>query len=296
MSRSKEQSIKEHIRTLSKDRNFTFAELWQNLILERFLARLHQSEYKKQFILKGGSLLARYIDLGRETRDLDFLVEHIANAIESISNVVDHICSIDLNDAFSFKRVKISILTHSHMHYTGAQVALLARLGKTRTHLQIDLGFGDIVESVDHSISMTSTRKGPLFESQIQLRCYPKEFIFAEKLETVIYRGGANSRMKDFHDLYSLVDLPGCLNAFYTEKVVISVFKHRQASIQNLPLHFDVVGMTKLQSLWDDYYQELKSNVSIPSSFVDVVSKINNWLEINTSLCNSDLSPFFVQQ
>lgn len=145
MSKSQEQSIKEHIRTLSKELNSIFAELWQNLILERFLARLHQSKYKKHFILKGGSLLAHYINLGRETRDLDFLVEQFANAIENISNVVDHICGVDLNDSFSFERVKISPLEHPHMHYSGAQVALLARLGKTKTHLQIDLGFGALL-------------------------------------------------------------------------------------------------------------------------------------------------------
>ncbi len=132
MSRSQEQSIKERIRTLSKERDLTFAELWQNLILERFLVRLHQSEHKDNFILKGGSLLARYIDLGRETRDWDFLVAQMANAIESVSDAVDRICRIDLDDAFSFERVKITPLTYPHMHYTGAQVALLARLGKTK--------------------------------------------------------------------------------------------------------------------------------------------------------------------
>lgn len=286
MSNPLEQSIKEHIRTLSKEQNSTFAELWQNLILERFLARLHQSEYKKNFILKGGSLLARYINLGRETRDLDFLVEQVANVIENMSSAVDHICSIDLDDAFSFERIKISPLEHPHMHYTGAQVALLARLGKTRTHLQIDLGFGDIVEPIDHSISMTSTRKGPLFESQILLKCYPKEFIFAEKLETVIYRGGANSRMKDFHDLYSLVSLPRFLNVLYTEKVVINVFNHRQTSIQNLPIHFDALELQKLQSLWADYHRDLKSSISLPSAFGEILSKINHWLLTMTTLCN----------
>lgn len=295
MSRAREQSIKERIRTLSRERDLTFAELWQNLILERFLARLCQSEYKKHFILKGGSLLARYIDLGRETRDLDFLIEHMANAMGSLSKAVDHVCGIDLDDAFSFERVKITPLTHPHMHYTGAQVALLARLGKTKTHVQIDLGFGDIVEPVDHLIDLTSTRKGPLFESQIQLRCYPKEFIFAEKLETVIYRGSANSRMKDFHDLHSLVSLPDCLNATYTEKVVISVFNHRQASIQKLPLHFDAAAKTKLQPLWHNYHQELKPRGSLPPSIGDVVSDINHWLESNTTLCNSTTkTPFQV--
>lgn len=286
MTRPQEQSIKERIRTLSKERDLTFAELWQNLILERFLARLHQSEHREHFILKGGSLLARYIDLGRETRDLDFLVSQMANAMEFVSDAVDCICLINLDDAFTFERVKISPLTHPHMHYTGAQVALLARLGNTRTHLQIDLGFGDIVEPVDHSIALTSTRKGPLFESKIQLKCYPKEFIFAEKLETVIYRGGTNSRMKDFHDLHSLVSLPGCLNTTYAEKVVINVFNHRGASLQNLPLDFDVTAMAKLELLWGDYYKQLKSSVSLPSSFGDVVSQINQWLESTTAFCS----------
>ena len=165
-------------------------------------------------------------------------------------------------------------------------MTLLARLGKTRTHLQIDLGFGDIIESIDHSIALTSTRKGPLFESKIQLRCYPKEFIFAEKLETVIYRGGANSRMKDFHDLHSLVSLPRCLNTAYAEKVVVNVFNHRGASLQKLPLDFDASAMAKLEPLWDDYYKELKSGVSLPSSFRDIVSQINHWLESTTALCS----------
>lgn len=286
MTRPQEQSIKERIRTLSKERDLTFAELWQNLILERFLARLHQSEHREHFILKGGSLLARYIDLGRETRDLDFLVAQMANAMESVSDAVDRICRIDLDDAFSFEQVKISPLNHSHMHYTGVQVQLLARLGKTRTHLQIDLGFGDIVEPVDHSIALISTRKGPLFERKIQLRCYPKEFIFAEKLETVIYRGGANSRMKDFHYLYSLVSLPRCLSTAYVEKVVINVFNHRGASLEELPLDFDASAMAKLEPLWDDYYKQLKSSVSLPSSFGNVVSQINQWLESTTALCS----------
>ncbi len=69
-----EQSIKEKIKALAKERESTFAELWRNLILERFLTRLANSSYKKKFILKGGTLLAKYIHLGRETQDLDFFI------------------------------------------------------------------------------------------------------------------------------------------------------------------------------------------------------------------------------
>src|SRR6185312_12245118 len=130
-------------------------------------------------------------------------------------------------------------LMHPHMDYTGIEVLLLAKLGGPQTHIQIDLGFGDIVEAIDYQMGLTATSKGPLFESKIQVRSYPKEFIFAEKLETVVQRGIGNTRMKDFHDLYSLISLERCLDPAYTDKVVTIVFNHRQTSLK-LPLNLDV--------------------------------------------------------
>ena len=92
--------------------------------------------------------------------------------------------------------------------------------------------------------------------------------------------------MKDFHDLYSLVSLPGCLNPIYAEKVVVCVFNHRGTSLQKLPLDFDAAAMGQLQSLWDEYSKGLKLSVSIPFVFGDVVSQINHWLKTTTTLCS----------
>lgn len=289
MNKALKQSIKERLRALAKERNLTFAEIWHNLILERFLARLCQSKYQTNFILKGGSLLARYIPIGRETKDLDFLVQKLANTEEFLSDAFDHICSIQLDDGFVFEKVKIGKLTHPHMNYTGIEVLLLAKLGGPQTHIQIDLGFGDIVESIDYPMDLTSTSKGPLFESTIHVRSYPKEFIFAEKLETVIYRGMGNTRMKDFHDLYSLIVLEGCLNPSYTDQVVAMVFTHRQTSTENLPLKFDSDFIDILQPLWRDYRRDLSSSqasITLPESIQEVISSINSWLTQNTNLCS----------
>jgi Domain of unknown function (DUF1814). len=99
----------------------------------------------------------------------------------------------------------VSELTHPHMGYPGVEVALMAYFGKTRFKVAIDIGFGDIVDTIEYSIPLTTSSKGGLFERDVTLTCYPKEFIFAEKLETIIYRGSFNSRMKDFHDLYSMI-------------------------------------------------------------------------------------------
>ena len=101
-----EQSIKEKIKALAKERESTFAELWRNLILERFLTRLAISSYKEKFILKGGTLLAKYIHLGRETQDLDFFIKKLSNTEQSLKIVLQAICDVDANDSFSFEVAK----------------------------------------------------------------------------------------------------------------------------------------------------------------------------------------------
>lgn len=235
---------------------------------------------------KGRILLARYIPIGRETKDLDFLVQRLANTEEFLSEAFDHICSIHLEDGFAFEKVKIGKLTHLHMNYTGIEVLLLAKLGGPQTHVRIDLGFGDVVESIDYPMNLTSTAKGPLFESKIHVRSYPKEFIFAEKLETVIYRGMSNTRMKDFHDLYSLISLEECLNPSYTNQVVMTVFTHRQTSL-DLPLRSDYEFIDILEPLWRDYLRDLSSSqksIPLPKSIQKVIASINSWLMQNINL------------
>lgn len=137
-------------------------------------------------------------------------------------------------------------------------------------------------------MDLTTTKKGPLFESKIQVRSYPKEFIFAEKLETVIHRGMGNTRMKDFHDLHSLISFEKCLDPSYTDKVVKTVFNHRQTQLK-LPLKLDVEFIEILQPLWRKYKKDLPNNQAAnkpPELVEDVISFINAWLKDNTQLCN----------
>lgn len=278
-----EQSIKEKIKALAKERESTFAELWRNLILERFLTRLAKSPYKEKFILKGGMLLAKYIYLGRETQDLDFFIQKLSNTEHSLRIALQAICDIDANDSFSFEVIKIKILDHPQLAYTGAETTLQALFGATKTVIRMDLGFGDRVEPIEHPIDLTSTAKGPLFENRISLHCYPKEFIFAEKLETVVFRGGENTRMKDFHDLYSLVRLD-VLDSFLAKKAVQLVFHNRKTPLQKLPPSFGRDAFESLGKNWDAYRRKIKLKegaLKLPESIEDVVSAVSQWLEAN---------------
>jgi predicted nucleotidyltransferase component of viral defense system len=281
-----EQSIKEKIKALAREQEATFAELWRNLILERFLTRLASSPYKEKFILKGGTLLAKYIHLGRETQDLDFFIQKLSNTEQSLRTVLQAICDIDPNDSFAFEVTKIKILDHSQLAYTGAEITLQALFGATKTVVRMDLGFGDCVEPIEYPIDLTSTSKGPLFESKISLRCYPKEFIFAEKLETVVFRGGGNTRMKDFHDLYSLVRL-GVLDSSLAKKAVELVFHHRKTSLKKLPVAFGKDAFETLERNWTSYSRKIKvkqDTLKLPESIEDVISVLNQWMEENAVL------------
>jgi predicted nucleotidyltransferase component of viral defense system len=82
MTKSREQSIKDKIKTISKEQNRQFGEVWQSMILERFLVRVSQSKYKDQLIFKGGLCLQKYLKVGRSTMDLDFLLRGISGKFQ----------------------------------------------------------------------------------------------------------------------------------------------------------------------------------------------------------------------
>lgn len=162
---------------------------------------------------------------------------------------------------------------------------MIAYFGNTRFKVAIDIGFGDIVEPIEFSIPLTTSSKGVLFESNVKLSCYPKEFIFAEKLETIVHRGSFNSRMKDFHDLYSMISssqLPLFLNL---EGIIRTVFEHRETAL-SLPIAYEKDEMSRMQNFWSEYLKNLRAEnlANLPIDISQVLVKINDWLRLNTRL------------
>lgn len=251
--------------------------------------RLAHSKHREYFVLKGGILLSKYIEIGRETTDLDFLARKLSNEITRLKDVFEEIASIDFKDGFVFQEVKVSELRHPHMGYPGAEVSMMAYFGKTRFKVAIDIGFGDIVDPIEYVIPLTASSKGVLFESAVKLPCYPKEFIFAEKLETIIYRGSFNSRMKDFHDLYSLISSSQSLSFHNLEGIIRLVFEHRETPL-TLPIDYDDGEMKQMQNFWTEYLKNLRiENLkNLPTLIAQVIATINDWLRLNIQVVSSE--------
>lgn len=285
MTSDLEKSFKAKLRAIAKEKNRDPADLWQSITLERFLVRLAHSKHSEHFVLKGGILLSKYIEIGRETTDLDFLARELSNEIAGLKVIFEKIANIDLKDGFVFQEIKVGELIHPHMGYPGAEVSMMAYFGKTRFKVAIDIGFGDIVDAVEYSIPLMASSKGFLFESSVKLPCYPKEFIFAEKLETIIYRGSFNSRMKDLHDLYCLISSFQSSSFHNLEGIIRLVFKHRETPLV-FPITYAKDEMEKVQNFWKEYLKNLRAEntENLPLKVAQVIATINDWLRLNTGL------------
>jgi predicted nucleotidyltransferase component of viral defense system len=170
--------------------------------IERLLYRLSQSEYASHFVLKGALLLALWTDrLRRPTRDVD-LLGYGDHSQEALAQIFRDICVIDVQAdglAFDPNTVRVTQIREDQQ-YGGQRVQLIAMLGKAQISLQVDIGFGDVITPGTDEVVYPSLLGFP----SPRLCVYPRETVIAEKLEAMVMLGMANSRMKDFYDVWMM--------------------------------------------------------------------------------------------
>lgn len=285
MTKSLEQSIKEKVRQIAASQSRRFNDVWRQVIMERWLSRLVQSPHREHLIFKGGMCLNRYLQIGRETKDLDFLVKGLTTKRENLENAFIEIANIDLNDGFKFDSIKLSSLAHNHKQYPGFELTMNVHLGMTRTHLKIDLGVGDDVIPENLTIVLSQNKSIPLFEKEIALWAYSPEQIFAEKFQTAIWRGAANSRMKDYHDLVLLIQSQ-VMNESKLKKAIETTFKNRKTNFSLIP-NFHPPELLQFNQRWSNHINTTKSDnlvpAKLPKNFEEVHNLINSYVD-NLSL------------
>jgi predicted nucleotidyltransferase component of viral defense system len=177
----------------------------QYYVIERFLYRLSQSRYRHKFLLKGALIfLAWGMTQYRPTRDID-LLGYTSNDIGKLVGIIQEICSLPVPEdglIFEPQSVQGERITED-ADYEGVRVRFQAHVGSSRLHLQIDVGFADVVSPEPQSLNYPTLLSMPAPE----LRGYPPESVVAEKLQAMVFLGTINSRMKDFYDLWMLAAL-----------------------------------------------------------------------------------------
>ena len=194
------EQLKGAIRNIAKKNNLMPQEVLQMFLFERILERLSVSEYKDNFILKGGLLISSMIGITeRTTMDMDTTVRGIELEEENITDIVKKIIAMDVGDDIVFEFIKIEPIREDDA-YNNFRVHLKAIYGKMNNPMKIDITTGDKITpaAIEYSYKMMFEEK------QVSVMAYTLETILAEKYETIIRRNIGTTRVRDFYDLYVL--------------------------------------------------------------------------------------------
>ena len=171
--------------------------------MERFLARIAKSKYQNNFILKGGMLISAIVgEDARSTMDIDTTVRALPLTDEDIQKIINEIASIDSEDNLIFTLSRTESI-RDDFDYPGVRVTLKVIFEKLKETVNIDISTGDEItpSAVQFAYPM-------MFEQEkIKVWSYNLETLLAEKLQTVLARSVANTRMRDFYDIYILWNL-----------------------------------------------------------------------------------------
>ena len=194
------RQLKDKIANLSGNDSKKAQTLIRKYMMERFLARIARSEYKNNFILKGGMLVSALVGVeSRATMDIDTTVRMLPLTKDNAIEVIAEIMKIDLDDDIFYEIKKVEDIMEEH-DYSGVRFTISVTLEKLRDTIKIDISTGDEItpSAIEFSYPM-------MFDDErINIWSYNLETMLAEKLETVIARSTLNTRMRDFYDIHIL--------------------------------------------------------------------------------------------
>lgn len=243
--------LKAKIRNISAGDNNRARVLIRNYVMERFLERVALSPYRNNFILKGGMLVAAVVGLEtRATMDIDTTVMSLMLTTESARKVVENIICVDVPDGMSFAIKSVSNIMEGH-DYPGIRFMLEATLDRMRQPLKIDISTGDVItpNAVEYSYKL-------MFEDRsISIWTYNLETLLGEKLETIMARETANTRMRDFYDIHVLLKQES-INYEVLRDAFMTTSKKRETvgSISRIDEILEAVSTDPvMREMWDQY-------------------------------------------
>lgn len=197
------KQLKDKVRNISKGDNDIAKVLIRTFMMERFLERVSLSKYRNNFILKGGMLVASMIGVDmRATMDIDTTVKALPLNEADAEKIVSEICEIDVEDGVYFRITSVTTIMED-FEYPGIRMMLEATLDRMRQPIKLDISTDDVITptAIEYDYKL-------IFEDRtISLLSYNTETLLAEKMQTILARGIANTRMRDFYDVYGIIEM-----------------------------------------------------------------------------------------
>ena len=247
--------LKAMVRNIAKEKGISAQAILQRYFFEHFLDRLSRSEYRDNFVLKGGFLISVIAGLEtRSTMDIDVTIQSYPLNEAHIKTMINGICSIPIDDYIEFRLTRVTPI-RDDAEYGGFRASLEAIYENINAPLSIDITAGDIITPKPVKRKFKS-----LFDTgnQFELFTYNYETILAEKIETILRRSAANTRPRDFYDVY-LIAKTQTYNPEIFKKAFSSTANHRGTTerVENIPEILKAIKESPiLKQQWEKYQRE----------------------------------------
>ncbi|SDZ15231.1 Nucleotidyl transferase AbiEii toxin, Type IV TA system [Amycolatopsis xylanica] len=251
-------------------------ELLTLYVLERWLARMAESPYKASFVLKGGLLLSVF-NARRPTADADLLAQRLANDEATIVARVREIAETrSADDGVEFLTGTTTAQSiRDDAVYSGVRISMNCLVSTASVKLKLDINVGDPVTPAPRLIELSSQR---LDQPPVRLLGYPIETVLAEKISTAIALGEANTRVRDYADLYTLT-----IGHHPAEAAICAALQataaHRAVDLRPLSSVIGELG-TLRQGTYRAFRQRLGDDgVHLPTDFAEVLSAVVGYVD-----------------
>lgn len=270
--------LKAYIKKVANENKISAQLVMQNYMLERLLERVSLSKYKDNFILKGGFLIASIVGLDtRTTMDLDTTIKGFELTHDSIREIFEEICKIKVEDDVTFLLNRTTDIRETD-DYPGIRVSLTANYPPLKVQITVDVTTGDKItpSEIEYTFQLLFDKRS------IFIMAYNLETILAEKLETVLSRNIANTRPRDFYDIFILYSL----NGIECDKTILrnaleQTAKNRGSFMvlsQYSSIINDVRNNSRMQNFWSNYQKEFEYAKEV--SFNDCCNSVVEILDL----------------
>lgn len=269
------QSLKAQLKNYAVRTNHTFQDVLILYGIERMVYRISTSRYVDNFTLKGGIFLYALYNknFARSTADVDLLAHHTSNDIESMRSIFGEIIACVVDDGLNFDATTLEFQMISQVKaYHGVRVIVMAYLDRTRIPISLDIGFGDIVypERVRMGFPTILGTEDPV------IFAYSIESVIAEKFEAIVQLGYANSRYKDFYDIY-ILSKTQTIDGGMLQNAIAETFRQRRTLFQDIVAFTSEYANDRVHSSrWNAFIKRKKALISI--EFPETMVKIQEFL------------------
>jgi len=271
-------SVLQRLYNRAREHGDDYNLLLSRYAIERLLYRLSLSHHGDGFILKDAQLYALWDNANyRPTRDLDLLGSgdlQVSTMEDIFRAVADQ--PITFTDGISFNSASVrGEEIREDARYSGVRIMLTYAIGRARGSVQVDVGFGDAVSPAPREVEFPTLLNQPA----PRLRAYRPETVIAEKFEVIVTLGMANSRMKDFYDLYMLARIFS-FDGHIMCQALQATFNRRQTPLPtSIPLALTKEfsqDPTKLTQ-WNAFIRKSQLTNQAPS-FADVIDILTKFM------------------